>query len=40
MKTLSARSYVVRLGACFALLVVLVVMSPGVGTESRSFGLR
>ena len=38
MKTLSARSYVVRLGACFALLVVLVVMSPGVGTESRSFG--
>ena len=38
MKTLSGKGYVVRLGGCFVLLVVLVVMSPGVGTESRSFG--
>lgn len=38
MKSLSAKSYVVRLGACAVLLAVMVVISPGVGTESRSFG--
>jgi iron complex transport system permease protein len=38
VKTLGARVYLIRLGACLAVLAALVVMSPGVGTESRSFG--
>ncbi len=38
MTTLTPRRYVVRLGACLAGLLVLVLISPGVGTETASFG--
>lgn len=35
---LTAKSYFLRLGLCAAGLGVLLVLSPGVGTESASFG--
>lgn len=38
MTTLTPRRYVVRLGACLAGLLLLVLISPGVGTETASFG--
>ncbi len=38
MKTLTPRQYCVRLGACAFGLVLLLLVSPGVGTESGSFG--
>ncbi|MFQ5412896.1 MAG: FecCD family ABC transporter permease [Phycisphaerae bacterium] len=35
---MTARRYVTRLGVCMAGLVVLLVLSPGIGTESASYG--
>lgn len=38
MNTLTTGKYIARLGACAAFLALLLVISPGVGTESASFG--
>jgi iron complex transport system permease protein len=38
MKALTPRQYVLRLGACLVVLALLVLISPGVGTESASYG--
>lgn len=38
MRTLTARQYSLRLGACLAILVGMVLLSPGIGTQSASFG--
>jgi len=38
MSSVTPRQYVLRLGGCLALLLVLVLISPGVGTESASYG--
>ena len=38
MKALTPRQYMLRLGACLAGLALLVLISPGVGTESATFG--
>lgn len=39
MKTLTRRQYITRLGASVIVLLLLLLMSPGIGTESASFGL-
>jgi len=38
MSRLTPFGYLLRLGGCVAVLLVLVVISPGVGTESATFG--
>ncbi len=38
MTSATPRQYFLRLAACGALLTILVVLSPGIGTESSSFG--
>lgn len=38
MSPLSIRGYMLRIAGCAALLAVLLVISPGVGTESSTFG--
>jgi len=38
MKALTPGGYLVRLAGCVVVLVVLVVISPGIGTESARFG--
>ncbi len=38
MISLTPRQYVLSLGGCAVLLVLLIVISPGVGTASASFG--
>lgn len=40
MTLLTARQFVIRLAACGTVVVALLVVSPGVGTESASFGWR
>lgn len=38
MKTLTRRQYITRLGASLIVLLLLLLVSPGIGTESASFG--
>jgi len=38
MTPLTPGRYLVRLGVCVAVLLVLLIISPGIGTESASFG--
>ena len=38
MTPVTRRKYIVSLGACLLLLVVLLALSPGIGTTSSSFG--
>ena len=38
MTTLTPQAYVVRLGLAAAGLGLLLLLSPGIGTESASFG--
>lgn len=38
MTTLTPRRYLARLGGCLAVLCLLVLISPGIGTESASCG--
>ena len=37
MRTLTPRQYVLRLGGCLIVLGALVIISPGVGTESATY---
>ncbi|MFQ5590975.1 MAG: FecCD family ABC transporter permease [Phycisphaerae bacterium] len=38
MPTVTPRKYFLSIGGCALLLLVLVVLSPGIGTESASYG--
>lgn len=40
MQALTARQYAARLGACVAFLLALIIISPGIGTESAAFGWK